>query len=217
MHRVAVVPDDQIADPPFVAVDELPAASRARSDRASRRRPSGTGQPTMCEACADRYSVLRPEPGCRRTRRWRDGGYFSRSPGGNSVKPIWPRDQNTSCSTTADRSPPFARRSARRRRRACRRTRSRRRQTARPAAPPPRTACRAPPAPACRRHRCAIAGCRGCRAAAGRRGRAAGCPRRGWRCRRSAGSRAGAGRPATPRGRSPIRRTAPRNRAIGGR
>jgi len=24
---------------------------------------------------------LRPEPGCLRTRRWRDGGYFSRSPG----------------------------------------------------------------------------------------------------------------------------------------
>src|SRR5580692_6113797 len=54
----------------------------------------------MCEACAERYNVLRPEPGCRRTRRCGEGGYFSRSPGGNSVKPICPRDQKMSCSTT---------------------------------------------------------------------------------------------------------------------
>ena len=30
--------------------------------------------------------------GCHRTSRWREGGYFARSPGRKSVKPIWPRD-----------------------------------------------------------------------------------------------------------------------------
>ena len=68
------------------------AVSRARSARGSAACPSGTGQPTICEACEARYSVLRPEPGCRRTRRCRTGGIAARSSSVNSVNPICARE-----------------------------------------------------------------------------------------------------------------------------
>ena len=56
------------------------------------KRPSATSQPATWEAWADKYSVFRFDPGCVRTRRCGNGRYFSRAPGSNGVKPIFPRD-----------------------------------------------------------------------------------------------------------------------------
>ena len=53
MHRTAIIPNYEISDPPFVAVDKF-GAGCMQVEIVGQLRPSGTGQPTMCEACADK-------------------------------------------------------------------------------------------------------------------------------------------------------------------
>ena len=62
MHRAAVVPDHEIADLPFVAVDKFrPSGVRVEIDK--QQTPFRNRPVDECEACAERYSVLRCEPG----------------------------------------------------------------------------------------------------------------------------------------------------------
>ena len=53
MHRAAIVPDDQIADPPLMAVDEL-ALRRVRIQIPQQQAPFGHRPAGMCDACAER-------------------------------------------------------------------------------------------------------------------------------------------------------------------
>ena len=172
MHRAAIVPDHQIADPPFVAVDELRLRRvRVRSQQqqpAVRHRPADDvrGVRRQIQRLAPRAGM----PAHQTLRRRRVLFALARRELGEAD--LAARPEHVVLARPVRRSPPSSPRAARRRRRACRRTRSRRCRTARAAAARPRAACRARPAPACRRHRCATAGCPGCRGGAGRRRRA---------------------------------------------
>ena len=54
--------------------------------------PSGTGIPSTRPICAERYSEVRPEPGCRRTRRCGTGAKAFFSSAVYSSKPSCARE-----------------------------------------------------------------------------------------------------------------------------
>ena len=66
VQHAAVVPDDEVADRPLVAVDPIGRGGPA-SRSASNARPSSTSMPSTCEAVAPSTSERRPDR-CRQTR-----------------------------------------------------------------------------------------------------------------------------------------------------
>jgi hypothetical protein len=68
-------------------------------------RPSGTGQPTMWDACKARYNAFRPDPGCTRTTLLCTGGVARRSSSEKSVKPSVAREVKIEGSAKVDGDP----------------------------------------------------------------------------------------------------------------